>query len=573
VGNETLFDYDALNRLITAVDPSGNQTLTEYDSVDNPVRITDRNGRVRTFAYDGADRLVLETWLDGTTIVNEIQSAHDGAGNLTGISDATGTLAYTYNLLNQVTAAGNGGTPLVPELDLSYQYDANGNVTSVTDSLGILRQASYDVRNRLQRLDWSPAESDPVRLEFEYGACCGLMGMTRSIGAGTPQKVGTTSYTRDASSHVTGMTHAIQAPGSPTSTIASQYAYTYDPTGRLTRESHHGQDFTYGYDLLGQIIGSTREIFGPETFQYDANGNRNGPGYTVGTGNRILADAVFDYGYDAEGNLVLKTDRATGASTTYSYDHRNRLTSAEERSVTSTLVNEAHYGYDPRDRRILSSVNGRILRHVYDRDNVWADFDQDSSLETSYLFGDEIDAILARSKPGQEAVWYLKDRLGTVRDLADSSGGVINHIDYDSFGGLIAQTHPDQGDRFLFTGREYEPALGIYYYRARYYNPDLGRFMNEDPLAFDANDMNLYRYVINCPTTGKDPYGNEAIFDYALLNSMYPIMACRIAVVIFKVGIIFLGISYFFESGGSGTLAGTFGGIGGGLGIMFSCFH
>jgi RHS repeat-associated protein len=89
----------------------------------------------------------------------------------------------------------------------------------------------------------------------------------------------------------------------------------------------------------------------------------------------------------------------------------------------------------------------------------------------------------------------------------DGSGDLLNHIDYDSFGQIIAQSNAGAGDRFTYTGREFDFEINLYYYRARFYDPVLGRFINQDPLGFDAGDPNLYRYVFNSPLTTTDPSG------------------------------------------------------------------
>jgi RHS repeat-associated protein len=118
-----------------------------------------------------------------------------------------------------------------------------------------------------------------------------------------------------------------------------------------------------------------------------------------------------------------------------------------------------------------------------------------------------LDNLLARWHSNAGTAWYLPDHLGTVRDIVDATGAIINHLDYDSFGRLVTQTNPVVGDRFGFTGREYDPELALYYYRARHYDPQLGRFVSQDPLGFAVGDSNLYRYVGNAPLTARDPLG------------------------------------------------------------------
>jgi RHS repeat-associated protein len=92
---------------------------------------------------------------------------------------------------------------------------------------------------------------------------------------------------------------------------------------------------------------------------------------------------------------------------------------------------------------------------------------------------------------------------------------VINHIRYDSFGNVLQQTNAAASDRFLFTGREYDSEISLYYYRARYYDPQLGRFISQDPIAFKGRDVNLYRYVLNGPINSTDPSGLLTAAGYA----------------------------------------------------------
>src|SRR5690606_37137449 len=106
--------------------------------------------------------------------------------------------------------------------------------------------------------------------------------------------------------------------------------------------------------------------------------------------------------------------------------------------------------------------------------------------------------------------WYLTDHLGSVRDIVNGVGVVIDTITYDSFGNVVAEANAAGGDRFKFTGREWDAEAGLYYYRARFYDPTLGRFISQDPIGFLAGDANLYRYVGNSPLTFIDPLGLAA---------------------------------------------------------------
>jgi RHS repeat-associated protein len=97
-----------------------------------------------------------------------------------------------------------------------------------------------------------------------------------------------------------------------------------------------------------------------------------------------------------------------------------------------------------------------------------------------------------------------------VRDVINNQGQILNHIRYDSFGKITAQTNANVDFRFGYTGREFDEETGLYYYRARYYDAATGRFISEDPMGFGAGDSNLYRYVGNSATNYTDPTGNFA---------------------------------------------------------------
>src|SRR5260370_38935041 len=104
-------------------------------------------------------------------------------------------------------------------------------------------------------------------------------------------------------------------------------------------------------------------------------------------------------------------------------------------------------------------------------------------------------------------MWYMMDKLGSVRENVDATGNVLDSITYDTFGNILSETHPTSGDRFKYTSREWDSEIGQYFYRARYYSPTDGRFESEDPLSFLGEDSNLYRYVRNEATNATDPAG------------------------------------------------------------------
>ena len=242
-------------------------------------------------------------------------------------------------------------------------------------------------------------------------------------------------------------------------------------------------------------------------------------GYVTGAGNQLQSDGVWDYVYDDESNLKTQTHKTTGEYREYSWDHRNRLTQVEiYASSGGALQKTLSFIYDVLDRRIGYSVDGMTRWTVYGRANAWLDVDDAATVQTRYLFSKKLDSQLARWRPGEGTVWYLKDKLGSVRHLVDADGNLLGNYHYDSFGNINQTASSALDGRYLFTGREYDEILGVYYYRSRYYNPSIGRFLSRDSMGFDAGDINLYRYVDNNPLIFTDPTGNAVAIEYSVTN-------------------------------------------------------
>ena len=126
-----------------------------------------------------------------------------------------------------------------------------------------------------------------------------------------------------------------------------------------------------------------------------------------------------------------------------------------------------------------------------------------------------MDAVLADiSTAGTGSTsWELADELGSVRDVVSAQGTVIDHIQYDSFGNIMSESSPANGDRFKYAQQQAD-ATGLNYDRARYYNPVTGRFISQDPTGFGGGDVNLYRYCGNSPASNTDPTGLQSTNGY-----------------------------------------------------------
>jgi RHS repeat-associated protein len=150
-------------------------------------------------------------------------------------------------------------------------------------------------------------------------------------------------------------------------------------------------------------------------------------------------------------------------------------------------------------------------RYVFDGQHVAMVFASGGSEPSErFMYGPGTDMVLAEQR-GATLLWTLGDHQGSIRDVTAADGALRNHLRYTTFGAIASQTDGSFGPRFSYTGREFDPATGLYGYRARWYDARLGRFISADPAGFAAGDANLYRYVGNSPTFMVDPSGNQGV--------------------------------------------------------------
>ncbi|WP_165235876.1 RHS repeat protein, partial [Aquisphaera insulae] len=505
VGNRTTWGYDSANRMTTMTDPLGHSATYSYDSGGELTDKTDRNGRRTTYSYDSGGRETGETWLTSSGgVSNRVTYTYDADTEMTGVTDSYATLTMTYDSGgNQLTVAESGPGTGQPSLTLTSTYDKYHNrltlVDNVTSNVGRTTY-TYDAAFRLTSIAASYNGVAGPQVVLGYDAANRETSINRTIG-GSGTAVNTT-LVYDAADRIGTITH--QTGGG---TALATYVYGYDNGNRVTTEVNAEGTVTYTYDSGGELL--TARGSRTEDYSYDANGNRTMTGYSTGTGNELTASPGVTYTYDNEGNLLAQTNTSTHVVTTYTYDNRNHLT-----QVTTSGTVVATYTYDALDRRIGFKDSGTQSWVTYDGTNmdanVYAEFNVSGVLITRYVSGPAVDKLFARTSSGGTTAWYLTDRLGSVRDLSNTSGVVIDHVVYNSYGSLTGESTPGSGDRFKYTGRELYPGLAIYAYRARYYDASVGRFTSLDPLQFATGDQNLYRYVSNNPTNSIDPSGTTA---------------------------------------------------------------
>jgi RHS repeat-associated protein len=489
-GARTTFTYDIYNRLMRLTNAAGQSTSFTYDKKDNLASRTDARGMTISYTYDAIDRLIRKTRPEDI-----VSYTYDTQGNLLTLADGDSSLTFAYDALDRLIDARTAATAGQPATQIRYSYDADGNRISMTDPAGGVTNYTYDALSRMTAMTNPFAET----FSFTYD------NLSRRISSNAPGGL-FTSRGYDAGSRLLTINH--QGGAGPLA-----MAYTYDRVGnRLTATDENGAH-GYTYDALYRTTSATHSAGSPpESYVYDPTNNRLAShlsaSYTYGPGQRLTADATFNYDYDANGNLIRKLERATNGTTLYTYDSENQLTRIDFPDATF-----ATYRYDGLGRRIEKVASGATTRYVYDDQDIIAEY-SGTGLTASYTQGSGIDDILAVRRGGS-SYFFQTDALGSVHRTV-TAAGVQQHANvYDSFGRILSATGAPAGP-YAFQGREYDAESGLYYMRARYYDPNLGRFISEDPLVLE-DGPNPYAFTHNNPVNLIDPFGLEVGFWESLI--------------------------------------------------------
>ncbi len=548
LGFVTRYTYDELGQQITQTDANNHTTTFEYDSLGRRVKRTLPGGQVESYGYSVGGLLTNKTDFNGhaTTYQYDLMNrllakvpdarlgepavtyGYNVLGLRTNMTDAAGSTAYSYDGRNRLVQKTRSYAGSSFSSTLSYGYDELGNLTNIlsSDPNGVDVSYGYDALNRLNvvrdaKVGATVCTYDEagnlkdytypnfVSTAYRYDSLNRLTNLSSDRLLTTP--LATYGYTVGASGNRLTAVETLHASALNAHPSTINRVYTYDNLYRVTGESFtfNSQPSTlnYAYDPVGNRL--SRTVAGaplqPQSFGFDANDRLNSDSYDA-NGNTLFGQGFGQSQadrYDSENRLVQRVATLNSQPSTIhcTYDGDGDRVSKTVTTATNTVT--TYYVVDDLNPTGYSQV---LEEHV--------SFNlQPATLNCIYTYGhtlisqDRLEGTIWRTS------FYGFDGHNNVRYLTDIDGRVTDTYDYDAYGNLISRTGTTPNN-YLFSGQQFDPDLGLYYLRARYHNPDTGRFWTQDSYegtGSDPSSLHKYTYCGNNPVNAWDPSGNFSI--------------------------------------------------------------
>jgi RHS repeat-associated protein len=564
-GHCTGYSYDKVNRLVDVVDPMGETALNGYDENGNLTDRVDQLGQVTEYEYNDLYYLTKRDYQDPPE--PDDLFTYDTGGRMTGATkdypaaDPRPDWVVTFDAYDAVnrllqTTQDATGVPTV----VGYDYDTPTGRRTLCYPGGRVITEFTDLRERIETVNRGPGPAFPITPLAFYQYDLGNRVVTRDYDNGV-----TASYAYNANDWITELVHAAGT------TEIADFGHGYDKEGNKLYEEKSpgflaGQSEAYHYDdvyrlieyKVGDLVGS--DVPMPITQrQYDLDKVGNWDQFTVdddGAGPSVpvvynntpnqmneydhwstngageipddlglninFADPEptppedgENWAHDKNGN------RREDGQRVYEYDDENRLV----RMTRKIDVVVSEYRYDALGRRVAKTVDALgtpvETRYFYDDARIVEEQDTGGATLATYVYGNYIDEVLSMARGGQD-YYFHQNALWSVSAMTDALANVVERYTYTDYGcptitdgagvpvapNAWGTAHSAIGNPYMFTGRRWDEESGLYYYRARYYDCESGRFLQRDPVTY-AQLQNAYAYVDNAPTTFLDPFGLE----------------------------------------------------------------
>ena len=519
--NTSKFEYDLMGNLIRSEDAVGRKSKIVLDELYRSIKLQqqvdgefvdqqintytvtgqiksreDGEGNVTTYDYDGHDQLEVVTYPDSTT---ETYDYYLDGQLKTGTTRENDEISYEYDVLNRLTLKQNSvDEKLVYEYnalglekavkqyipydsetskDITYTYDSVSRVKTVTDNYGRTLSYDYDKLSRRTKLTFP----DSTHVDYSYDNSSRMKEVEYS-----DEVLATYSY-----NDLSQLTDITFVNGTSTS-------LSFEKDFDLSQLTHHfNEDVTLGYAFTHNATGQikTKAFEGEATAwlpsaSYIETHTINNLNQSTNVGGDILT-------YDDNGNL----SGYEGLS--YQHNSTNQLTEITAEGINGNI----QYQYDGLGRRTSKDVYGLRTEYLYDGNEVIAEYDSTGALTKRFIYGSGIDNPIAFFTAGERYIYHT-DEIGSVVALSNSDGDIAEQYSYGPFGESYQISL--LGNPLRYTARRLDDETGHYYSRARYYEPQWGKFLQADPLGY-ADGMNLYAYVGHDPINYIDPFGTMAV--------------------------------------------------------------
>ncbi|ABE55723.1 YD repeat [Shewanella denitrificans OS217] len=517
-GNTTSYEYDGLGQLLKTTSPDTGITQFVYDEAGNLTQKTDNKGNIVTYTFDALNRLLSAEFAAAPELnVNYSYDSTDddnhGLGLLTLMTDSSGTTAYRYNQQGQVISETRN--ILGADYITSYQYDVNSALKQMIYPSGRSLSYQYDNQQRLIAITTQSAissQAQPLINNLSYKPFGPIASLRYGNNLTNTYNYDLDYQLIDINSGIQQLSYAYDANGNIetiNNTLFSRQSqqFNYDELNRLTQASGDYGSLNYAYDAVHNRtakhalqVGQAPAEVSIDSYTYAADSNqlqqvsKSAPGITT----------QRDFSYDANGQII--TDIDDTRALTLNYNAQNRLD-----TLTNNALPVAQYSYNALGQRVQKNVNGKVTHFHYDLNGqLIAETLADGTLLREYFFAgrQQIATAITNDNQGSTTtyVYYVHtDHLGTPTALTDSTGTVQWQAHYTPFGQTIVDIDKIK-QAIRFPGQYYDEESGLHYNYFRDYDPELGRYIQSDPIGL-AGGINTYGYAYQNPVMNTDPTG------------------------------------------------------------------